>query len=80
MLVDADAGTWLSITSSGSSGAEALDDLTDVALGTPVEDDELRFDGENWINDARKWEAVTNGEDIFVWESDDLVHEWNEAP
>jgi hypothetical protein len=80
MLVDADAGTWLSITSSGSSGAESLDDLTDVALGTPVEDDDLRFDGENWINDARKWEAVTDGEDVFVWESDDLVHEWNEAP
>jgi hypothetical protein len=80
MLVDADAGTWLSITSSGSSGAETLDDLTDVALDTPVENDELRFDGENWINDPRKWEAVTDGEDIFVWESDDLVHEWNEAP
>jgi hypothetical protein len=80
MLVDADAGTWLSITSSGGGGAESLDDLTDVALGTPVEDDDLRFDGESWINDARKWEAVTNGEDIFVWESDDLVHEWNEAP
>jgi hypothetical protein len=80
MLVDADAGTWLSITSSGGGGAESLDDLTDVALGTPVEDDDLRFDGESWINDPRKWEAVTNGEDIFVWESDDLVHEWNEAP
>lgn len=23
-----------------------------------------------------RWEAVTNGEDIFVWEGDDLVHEW----
>jgi hypothetical protein len=24
------------------------------------------------------WEAVTNGEDIFVWEDDDLVHEWRD--
>jgi hypothetical protein len=48
-------------------------------LGTATEDDDLRFDGENWINDARKWEAVTDGEDVFVWESDDLVHEWNES-
>jgi hypothetical protein len=23
-----------------------------------------------------RWEAVTDGEDVFVWESDDLVHEW----
>lgn len=23
-----------------------------------------------------RWEAVTNGEDVFVWEDDDLVHEW----
>jgi hypothetical protein len=23
-----------------------------------------------------RWEAVTDGEDVFVWEGDDLVHEW----
>jgi hypothetical protein len=27
------------------------------------------------VSDLR-WEAVTNGEDVFVWEGDDLVHEW----
>ena len=32
---------------------------------------------EAWVNDARKWEAVTDGEDVFVWDGDDLVHEWN---
>ena len=28
--------------------------------------------------DTLRWEAVTNGEDVFVWEDDDLVHEWKE--
>jgi hypothetical protein len=27
-------------------------------------------------DDSLRWEAVTNGEDVFVWEGDDLVHEW----
>jgi hypothetical protein len=26
------------------------------------------------------WEAVTDGEDVFVWEGDDLVHEWRDYP
>lgn len=26
------------------------------------------------------WEAVTDGEDVFVWEDDDLVHEWRPYP
>ena len=26
------------------------------------------------------WEAVTDGEDVFVWEGDDLVHEWRAYP
>jgi hypothetical protein len=25
-----------------------------------------------------RWEAVTDGEDVFVWFGDDLVHEWKE--
>jgi hypothetical protein len=29
-------------------------------------------------DDTMRWEAVTDGEDVFVWESDDLVHEWKE--
>lgn len=24
------------------------------------------------------WEAVTDGEDVFVWDGDDLVHEWRD--
>jgi hypothetical protein len=82
MLADTTAGAavWLSITSSGGSSVTNLDDLLDVISESPATDDDLRYDGSHWINDARKWEAVTNGEDIFVWEDDDLVHEWNEAP
>ncbi len=61
---------------SGGAGATALDDLTDVVITSPTLDDDLRYDGAFWVNDPRRWEAVTNGEDVFVWEGDDLVHEW----
>lgn len=72
-LVSVDGGlTW-----GGNHDAVALDDLTDVTITSPQEDDDLRFNGSLWVNDARKWEAVTNGEDVFVWEGDDLVHEWS---
>ena len=27
---------------------------------------------------SRRWEAVTDGENVLVWESDDLVHEWKD--
>jgi len=57
-----------------------LDQLDDVDLSTPpVDGDTLVYVEEEglWIAQAPgKWEAVTNGEDIFVWEDDDLVHEW----
>jgi hypothetical protein len=59
-------------------GATALDDLTDVAITAVAADDTLRYRGGEWVNDNRRWEAVTDGEDVFVWESDDLVHEWKE--
>lgn len=61
----------------GGSSVGALDDLSDVTIIAPAEDDDLRYNGSVWVNDARKWEAVTNGEDVFVWEGDDLVHEWS---
>lgn len=58
------------------TGASALDDLTDVVIASPQEDDTLRYVGGQWVNDNRRWEAVTDGEDVFVWSGDDLVHEW----
>lgn len=70
------------VTASGA-GAEktitvtgALNDLTDVTITAPAEDDQLQFIGSVWVNSARRWEAVTDGEDVFVWDGDDLVHEW----
>lgn len=73
-------GAYILGASGGGSSVEELDDLSDVVITAPAEDDDLRYDGAAWVNDPRKWEAVTDGEDVFVWESDDLVHEWNEAP
>jgi hypothetical protein len=70
--------TWYAFLAGGSGGgASALDDLTDVTITAPAEDDDLRYDGSGWVNDPRKWEVVTDGEDVLVWESDDLVYEWN---
>jgi hypothetical protein len=63
--------------SDGGGGVVDLDDLSDVTITAPAEDDDLRYNGSEWINDARKWEAVTDGEDVFVWEGDDLVHDWS---
>lgn len=60
----------------GGPGTLALDDLTDVTITAPAEDETLRYDGSEWFNDNRRWEAVTDGEDVFVWVGDDLVHEW----
>jgi hypothetical protein len=82
MLVDTTTGAavWLSITS--STAAPSLDELSDVVIDSLADDDDLRYSAAagHWINDPRKWEAVTDGEDVFVWEDDDLVHEWNGAP
>jgi hypothetical protein len=65
-------------TSDGGGGVSDLDDLGDVIITAPAEDDTLRYDGSVWVNDNRRWEAVTNGTDVFVWEGSDLVHEWKE--
>ena len=65
------------ITELGTGGASDLDDLTDVTISSATLDDDLRYNGSVWVNDARKWEAVTDGEDVFVWDGDDLVHDWS---
>jgi hypothetical protein len=74
--------TWYGFLAGGSGGSAggSLDEHDDVIITGPAEDDELRFNGSSWVNDARKWEVVTDGEDVLVWEDDDLVYEWNEAP
>jgi cytochrome c1 len=79
-VLTADSAQATGVTWTTPSVAADLDDLTDVTITAPAADDDLRYNGAQWVNDPRKWEAVTNGENVFVWEGDDLVHEWNEAP
>jgi hypothetical protein len=43
---------------------------------TEAEHDVLEHDLSAYTPLAQRWEAVTDGEDVFVWEGDDLVHEW----
>lgn len=69
-------GTIYGAKVGGSSGATSLDDLSDVTITAVATDDMLQYNGSVWVNSSKRWEAVTDGEDVFVWESDDLVHEW----
>lgn len=79
VLVSRDGGTtWFGgWWGSGGTFVASLGDLSDVALSTPQEGDDLRYVSGLWVNDSRKWEPVTNGEDVFVWDSDDLVMDWS---
>ena len=44
------AGTFTFTTVSGSGGASALDDLTDVVLTSPSAGEVLKFNGTEWVN------------------------------
>lgn len=70
-------GTWGATMLGTGGGASALDDLSDVTLTSPALDDDLRFNGSVWVNDDRKWEVVTGGEDVLVWDGDNLVYDWS---
>lgn len=77
-----DDGTiWYGNVVGAGGGASALDDLTDVTITTPAENDTLRYIGGEWVNDNRRWEPVTfnfgSGPEL-VWDGDDLVMEWKE--
>lgn len=74
---------WNSTTSKWEPGdvsvANALDDLTDVALTTPAADQVLKYDGTNWINSTVSLEElddvdiatpITNGF-VLTWDSVD---------
>lgn len=66
-------------TSGGFGGA--MDDLSDVTLTTPAENDTLRYISGVWVNDARRWEPVTNNYGSgpeMVFDGDDLVMEWKD--
>lgn len=77
ILVDPTVGAAVWVELSPQVVSLALNDLTDVTITAPAEDDDLRYNGSVWVNDPRKWEVVTDGEDVLVWFGDDLVFEWN---
>lgn len=60
----------------------ALDDLTDVAISSPVEGDMLRYDGSGWVNTAGRWEPVVtdpgSGPEL-VFTATDVVMAWVES-
>lgn len=79
-FVTLDGGTvWYGFATGGGSSVGALDDLTDVTLIAPAEDDTLRYVSGGWINDPRKFRPVTHdfgsGPEL-VWDGDDLVMEF----
>ncbi len=53
--------------------------LTDADAGTWQQLNEPGHSHDE-TDPTRVWEAVTDGEDVFVWEGDDLVHEWRDYP
>jgi hypothetical protein len=81
-LFSYDGGTtWYGALMGGSGGAAgALDDLTDVTITSPEEDQQLQFIGSEWVNNHRRWEPVTTnpggGPEIVFDGSDDIVMTW----
>lgn len=65
----------------GGPVATTLDNLSDVTITSPAEDDTLRYVGGVWVNDNRRWEPVTSnpgtGPEI-VFSGDDIVMTWAE--
>jgi hypothetical protein len=81
MFFTRDGGTtWFGFIAGGSgSSVTALDDLTDVTITAPAEDDQLQYISGEWVNNSRRWEPVTTnpgaGPEI-VFDGDDIVMTW----
>lgn len=72
--------TWFGFQAGGGgSSVGALDDLSDVTITTPAEDDTLRYISGDWVNDNRRWEPVTfdpgSGPEV-VFTATDIVMTW----
>jgi len=78
MLLASAGDTGMKWVDPDTIGATTLDGLSDVTITSAATDDTLSFNGSIWVNSSRRWEPVTDGEDVFVWESDDLVMEFKE--
>jgi hypothetical protein len=79
-FVTLDGGiVWYGFATGGGSSVGDLDDLTDVTIAAPAENDTMRYVSGEWVNDNRRWEPVTDnpgGGPELVWDGDDLVMEW----
>ena len=75
---DSTPGEWVAAT---PTAVGDLDDLSDVVITTPAEDEQLQYIGGSWVNNARRWEPVTfdpgTGPEI-VFDSTDVVMTWKE--
>lgn len=65
-----------------TSGASALDDLTDVTVSSPAEDEQLQYISGEWVNNSRRWEPVVTdpgtGPELVFDGSGDVVMTWVE--
>jgi hypothetical protein len=83
----AETDTSLRLAPDGTGGVEwgvgstvsDLDDLTDVAITSPAEDEQFQYISGVWVNNARRWEPVTTnpgGGPEIVFDGDDIVMTW----
>lgn len=81
VLLSRDGGTTWYGGWWGGSVVGDLDDLTDVTITTPAENDTLRYISGEWVNDNRRWEPVSanlgSGPE-YIFDGDDPVNEWKE--
>ena len=49
-LIRAELKRWHRKNPSTGGGASALDDLTDVTVATPLDEQVLEYNGSNWVN------------------------------
>lgn len=63
-VVATGAGATKTITIAG--GAAALDDLTDVVIAAAAANNDLRFDGTNWVNTAGAWRPLMDGSGAVI--------------
>lgn len=81
IFMSRDGGTTIlgGMLGGGGSSVGALDDLSDVTITAPAEDDQLQYVGGTWVNNARRWEPVTfdpgTGPEI-VFDPTDIVMTW----
>jgi hypothetical protein len=57
-LTTTKGGNFRLTVTAPSSGASALDDLSDVTITSAAANDQLQYVGGTWVNNGRRWEPV----------------------